>query len=422
MLLKILLSQDKRKEELFKKSISSLKIEKEVSNILKKVEEEKDRAILKFTEKFDGVKLTLKDLSVKKEEIKEAYKIAEINIINSLKIAIYKIYQYHKNRYQNKIKEKTKEKIIPIEKIGVYIPGGKAGTTPLVSSVLMNVIPAKIAGCKEIIMCTAPQKNKKINPYLLIAADLVKVNKIFKIGGAQAIAALTYGTKIIPSVDKIIGPGNIYVTLAKKLVFGKVDIDILAGPSEILIIADNKSNPSFIAADLLAQAEHGEDTRVFLITTSRKIANLVNQEIKEQLKKLTKKEIIKKSLKSGFIIIVKNLKEAISLANKIAPEHLELMIKNPENLLKNILNAGAIFLGPYSPVVVGDYIAGPSHVLPTNGTARFSSGLGVEDFFKRTSIIKYTKNGLQKIKEHIFRIADLEGLSAHIESLKIRIK
>ena len=312
------------------------------------------------------------------------------------------------------------QRAIPIEKAGVYVPGGSAS---LCSTVLMNVIPAKVAGVKEIILCTPLDKNGQISPYILAAADLLGIKDIYCLGGAQAIAAMAYGTETVPKVDKIVGPGNIYVALAKKIVFGNVGIDSFAGPSEVLIIADSSANPKFVAADLLSQAEHDPDAQSVLITDSLLLARSVEKEINIQKKSLSRKSIINVSLKkNGMMIIVETLDKAITLANLKAPEHLELMIKNPLDMLKKVKNAGAVFLGNYTPESVGDYFAGPNHVLPTGGTARFSSGLSVHDFIKRTNYMSYSRSALEKVNMEISKIAEVEGLTAHANSVKIRKK
>lgn len=394
-----------------------------VRKIVQDVRNFGDDAVIDYTKKFDGVEISAEKFMVTEEEFFEAEKIADKKIVDSLKKAAENIFAYHREQIPKSwltFREKNSilgQSIIPLEKVGVYVPGGTAAYP---SSVLMNVIPAKVAKVNEIIMCV-PAKNNKINPYVLISAKIAGANKIFKIGGAQAIAAMAFGTKTIPKVEKITGPGNIFVTLAKKEVFGHCDIDMLAGPSEILIIADDKANPTYAAADMLSQAEHDFLACSILITNSENFAEKVSEEISKQLEQLPRKEIAKNSIKNnGLIIVAKDIDEAIYFANISAPEHLELLVENPFNYLPQIKNAGAIFLGEFSPEPLGDYFAGPNHVLPTGGTAKFFSVLNVETFLKRTSIISYSQNDLKNSAEDIIRLAKAEGLDAHANAIKLR--
>ncbi|MBI5682353.1 MAG: histidinol dehydrogenase [Deltaproteobacteria bacterium] len=400
-------------------------IEKIVRTILTDVKRNGDNAVLKYTNKFDStaIKHGYK-LKVTRQEIKNALKIIPAKDLKILNLAAKRIDRFHKKQLQKSWSYTDKDgttlgqMVAPIEKVGIYVPGGKASYP---STVLMNAIPSRIAGVKKIIMVTPPSKDG-VNPYVLASAGIAGVDEIYTIGGAQAIAALAYGTDTIPRVDKIVGPGNIYVATAKRLVFGTVDIDMIAGPSEILIINDGAGDPSWIAADLLSQAEHDELASSILLTTSKDMADAVTQEIDKQFKTLKRKDIARKSIdNSGAIIIIKDLNEAADISNRIAPEHLELFVKKPFELLKKIKNAGAIFLGPYTPEALGDYMAGPNHTLPTGGTARFSSPLGVEDFVKRSSIISFSKKGLEKLGKDVIRFADIEGLEAHGKSAGIRL-
>lgn len=382
-----------------------------------------DAAVIDYTKKFDGVELTAENFQVTAKEFSNAEKIADKKIVESLQRAAENIFSYHREqlpkswltyRGKNSI---LGQSIIPLEKVGVYVPGGTAAYP---SSVLMNVIPAKVAGVREIIMCV-PAKSGKINPYVLIAAKIAGADKIYKVGGAQAIAAMAFGTETVPRVQKITGPGNIFVTLAKKEVYGHCDIDMLAGPSEILIIADESANPDYAAADMLSQAEHDPLACSIVITTSENLAEKISTAVESQLEKLPRKEIATASIKNnGLIIAAKNLDEAVDFANISAPEHLELLVESPFNLLPKIKNAGAVFLGAYSPEPLGDYFAGPNHVLPTGGTAKFYSVLNVETFLKRTSLISYTRNDLLNSAEDIIRLAEAEGLHAHAQAIKIR--
>lgn len=399
-------------------------VEEAVKAILKDVRQGGDKSLLKYTERFDGVRLKSKELRAPERDIKKAIQKISKNDLNLIKLAVKRIEVFHKRHsakswaFSEKDGTILGQMVTPIERVGIYVPGGKA-VYP--STVLMNAIPAKIAGVKEIIMVTPPSKNG-INPYVLAAAKIAGVDKIYKVGGAQAIAALAYGTKTIPKVDKIVGPGNIYVSTAKRLVYGTVDIDMIAGPSEILIINDGTGEPSWIAADLLAQAEHDELASSILLTTSEKMARAVSKEVSIQIKRLKRKAIAQSSIdRYGAIIIAKNLVEAADISNRIAPEHLELFVEKPFELLKKVKNAGAIFLGHNTPESFGDYMAGPNHTLPTGGAARFSSPLGVEDFIKRSNIIAFSRKGLERLGKKVVRFTDIEGLDAHGQSVSIRI-
>ncbi|MFH1613392.1 MAG: histidinol dehydrogenase [bacterium] len=413
------------KKILLQENIFNDKIAQEVEAIIDEVKQKKDEALLKFTEKFDGVKLTLKEIKVSEKEKIQALKNIDKKIFKSIILAKKNIEKFHK---KNIIKSWTSkqngillgQKITPIENVGIYVPGGISGKTPLVSSILMAAIPAKIAGVKNIIMCTPPQENKTINSYLIATAELIGIKDIYKIGGAHAISAMALGTKIVPKMDKIVGPGNLYVTLAKKYFYGIVDIDSIAGPSELLILADETASPKFIAADLLAQAEHQKNSKVILITTSKELISAVKIEIKIQLKLLKRKEEIESSLKNGLIILVDKINTAIFLINEIAPEHLSLMVKDNNKILCEIKNAGAIFIGAYSPVALGDYFAGPNHILPTSSTSKFFSGLNTNDFLKITNIIFYSQKSVSFAKKHLSQIALLEGLDGHARSVEIR--
>lgn len=417
--------EDKERiEKIFDRvNIINDEIKQNVEKIVKEVQKSGDTALLKYTELFDGVKLS--DLKVSDSEIDECYNLVDKDILKSLELAADNIVNFHKHQQVESWQKSYQDGVIlgqmykPVEKVGIYVPGGKAA---YVSTVLMTTIPARVAGVKKTILCTPADKYGKINPYILAVCKLCKVDEIYKVGGAQAIAALAFGTLTIPKVDKIVGPGNIYVTLAKRIVFGYVGIDMIAGPTEIVVIADESGSPKFIAADLLSQAEHDPLSLAILITTSYNLGEKVIDELKSQAKTLLHQETLKESLKNSAIIITKNLKEAINLSNQIAPEHLELHIKNPFEILEEINHAGAIFIGEYSPESVGDYFAGPSHVLPTCKSARFFSPLGVEDFLKRSSIISYTKQALAKSGKEIINLANLEGFDAHANAVKVRLE
>lgn len=395
-----------------------------VNDILSNVRERGDDALFEYTEKFDHFKLDANSIRVTQEEIEEAYNEYDKDLIRIMQDASKNIIEYHKMQLQNSwIDTKPDgtilgQKITPIEKVGVYVPGGKAAYP---SSTLMCILPAKVAGVERIVMMTPCNAEGKVQPCTLVAAKIAGVDEIYKVGGAQAIAALAYGTETIPKVDKIVGPGNIFVALAKKAVFGYVSIDSVAGPSEILIIADETANPRYVAADLLSQAEHDQLASAILITTSRELADKVNDEIDGFLKVLSRTDIIRESLENyGYILIADNENDAVSAANDIASEHMEILTKNPFETMTKVKNAGAIFLGEYSSEPLGDYYAGPNHVLPTNGTAKFFSPLGVDAFIKRTSIISYSKEALLPAAEDIARFADAEGLTAHANSIRVR--
>lgn len=385
----------------------SKRLEERVRRIIEDVRLFADEAVIKYTRKFDGVKLAARQLRVSEIEISAAYQNISPNFVSSLKIIMENIQRFYRKSLKKSFRIRDSEgtmlgeNYLPLEKVGVYIPAGGA---PLVSTVYMTVLPAKIAGVKKIILVSPPDESGHINPHILVVADLLKVDEIYRVGGAQAIAALAFGTKTIPKVDKIVGPGNVYVNEAKRQVFGAVDIDMTAGPTELVIIANRYSEAKFIIADLKAQAEHSGSLTI-LITNSRTLA----REIKAQTENLP-----------GFIVLAKNLEQAAEIANNIAPEHLEILVKNPQRLVAKVKNAGAIFLGPYSPVAVGDYVAGPSHVLPTAGSARFFSGLAPADFIKSSHIISYTKKALERMREPLEKIAQIEGLSRHLDSVKVR--
>ncbi|MGA1865797.1 MAG: histidinol dehydrogenase [bacterium] len=401
-------------------------IEAGVREVINNVRHKGDQALLSYTEKFDGVCLENKDLTVDRSEIENAYRNISGEGVNAIKFAIDKITAYHSRQRRNTWIQPGPEgeilgqMITPLQRVGIYVPGGKA---PYPSSVLMCAIPAKIAGVDEIYCVSPPQSNKGLNPYILAAADMVGVKKIYKMGGAQAVAALAFGTETIPKVDKIVGPGNIYVTMAKKLVFGHVNIDMLAGPSEILIVADETAPPQFIAADLLSQAEHDERASSILITVSSLLIDSVNKEIETQMNYLERKETCRLSLTNyGLMILVKDMEQAIDLANQIGPEHLELALKDPLPWLGKVRNAGSVFMGYFTPEPVGDYIAGPNHVLPTGGTARFFSALGVDDFTKRSGVSFYSQKCLKEMGEKAIILAGIEGLNAHAKSIEYRLK
>jgi histidinol dehydrogenase len=395
-----------------------------VKTVVERVRKEGDPAVLEYTEKFDKAKLSLKDIRVSPDEIRAAYAKVESKKVEALKLAAQNIRAFHEKQKMSSWVSQEADGVIlgqlarPIRSVGIYVPGGKACYP---SSVLMNVIPATVAGVEELVMCS-PAPGGELNPYILVAADISGVKEIYKIGGAQAVAAMAYGTATVPRVDKIVGPGNIYVATAKRYVFGQVDIDMIAGPSEILVIADHTANPVFVASDLLSQAEHDELASSILITTSREIAEKVDAEVERQLANLSRKEIARKAIdRFGAIVLSPSLQEAADVSNSIAPEHLELAVEKPFEFLALIKNAGAIFLGHYTPEPVGDYIAGPNHVLPTGGTARFFSPLSTDSFMKKSSLIFYTREGLDKVGEAVMQIADVEGLEAHGNTIRVRM-
>lgn len=411
----------KERAEEFQKGVNIV-----VDKILEDVRTRGDDAIIEYTQKFDSKFITRQNIIVSKEEIKNAYKMVDQDFLEAINLAKENVTQFHEKQIRNPWMM-TKEKgvilgqtVRGVESAGIYVPGG---TAVYPSSVIMNAVPAKVAGVGNLVMVTPPLADGSVNPHILVAADIAGVDKIYKVGGAQAIAGLAFGTEIISKVDKIVGPGNIYVAMAKRSVFGHVDIDMIAGPSEILIIADETANEKFIAADLMSQAEHDVLASAMLITTSKELADKVVKELEIQIKSMSRKDIIKESLlKYGVILIVDNINEAIELANKIAPEHLEVLVKDPFNLLGDIKNAGSIFLGEYSPEPLGDYVAGPNHVLPTGGTARFFSPLSIDDFIKKSSYIYYTKEALGEVKDKVIKLTEVEGLTAHGNSIKVRFE
>ena len=414
-------------EDLLKRSPNSYgEFEDRVAAIISEVRKNKDAAIFSYTKQFDGADISADNLVVTEEEIKEAYDTVDPTLLAVIRKALVNIREYHeKQRQYSWFDSKDNgiivgQKVTPLQRVGVYVPGGKA-VYP--SSVLMNVVPAKVAGVSEIIMTTPPGKDGKICASTLVAATEAGVDRIYKVGGAQAIAALAFGTESVPKVDKIVGPGNIYVALAKKAVFGHVSIDSIAGPSEILVLADETANPRYVAADLLSQAEHDEMASAILVTTSRTLAEQVSKEIDQFVAVLSRKEIIQKSLDHyGYILVAENEEEAIETANDIASEHLEIVMRDPFTVMTKIRNAGAIFLGTYSSEPLGDYFAGPNHVLPTNGTAKFFSALSVDDFIKKSSIISYSREALEPIYKDIVQFAECEQLTAHANSIRVRFE
>ena len=407
-------------EDLLKRSPNNYgNYEAAVAEILNKVRLEGDRALFDYTREFDKSEITKETIRVTEEEIQEAYDAVDQALVDVIKKALVNIRSYHEKQKQNSWFTSSEEgtmlgqKVMPLQRVGVYVPGGKA-VYP--SSVLMNIVPAKVAGVDQIVMTTPPGKDGKVNPSTLVAAKEAGADEIYKVGGAQAVGALAYGTESIPKVDKIVGPGNIFVALAKKAVYGHVSIDSIAGPSEILVLADDSANPRFVAADLLSQAEHDELASAILITTSRDLAEKVSHEVEEFVKILSRKEIIQKSL------IAENMDDAIEAANAIASEHMEIVTKNPFEVMMKIRNAGAIFIGEYSSEPLGDYFAGPNHVLPTNGTAKFFSPLSVDDFVKKSSIVYYSREALKKIHKDIEQFASSEQLTAHANSIAVRFE
>lgn len=400
--------------------------ESRVLEILEHVKNEKDQAVFDYTKQFDGADITADTITVTKEEIAQAYDLVDESLVEIIRKAKENIRIYHEKQKQYSWFDSKPDgtmlgqKVTALQRVGVYVPGGKA-VYP--SSVLMNVIPAKVAGVEEIVMVTPPGKDGKINPNTLVAANEAGVDVVYKVGGAQAIAALAYGTDSIPKVDKIVGPGNIYVALAKKAVYGHVSIDSIAGPSEILVIADETANPRYVAADLLSQAEHDELASAILVTTSETLAKEVSKQVEVFVEELSRTEIMKKSLENyGYILVADTMEEVIDIANEIASEHLEIMTANPYDVMMRVRNAGAIFIGEYSCEPLGDYFAGPNHVLPTNGTAKFFSPLGVDDFIKKSSIIAYSKEALEAIHSDIEQFAEAEKLTAHANSIKVRFE
>ena len=414
-------------KDLLKRSPSSYgTYEQTVSEIVNNVKENGDKAVFDYTEKFDHFALNSGNIRVTEEEIKEAYKEIPEDLIEVYRHSAANIRTFHEKQLRQSFIETRPDgsilgqRITPIEKAGVYVPGGKAAYP---SSVLMNVVPAKVAGVPKIVMTTPCNKEGKVNAGTLVAADIAGVDEIYKVGGAQAIAALAFGTESVPKVDKITGPGNIFVALAKKAVYGHVSIDSVAGPSEILVLADETANPRYVAADLLSQAEHDELASAILITTSKDLAEKVSKEVDGFTETLERREIILKSLSNyGYILVAENMEDAIAAANDIASEHLEILTKNPYETMTKIKNAGAIFMGEYSSEPLGDYFAGPNHILPTNGTARFFSPLSVDDFIKKTSLISFSKDALEKVHTEIEAFAKSEGLTAHANSIKVRFE
>lgn len=414
-------------EDLLKRSPNNYgKYEQGVAEILDHVRSEKDAAVSAYTEKFDGAKIDASNIKVTEEEIKEAYELVGEELTGIIRKALFNIRDYHERQRQNSWFESKPngtmlgQKVTPLQRVGVYVPGGKAAYP---SSVLMNIAPAKAAGVDEIVMVTPPGKDGKVTPTTLVAAHEAGADVVYKVGGAQAIAALAYGTESIPKVDKIVGPGNIYVALAKRAVYGHVSIDAIAGPSEILVIADETANPRYVAADLLSQAEHDELASAILVTTSQELAEKVSEEVDGFLNELSRSEIIRKSLDNyGYILVADTMEEVIDIANEIASEHLEIQTKNPYDIMTRIRNAGAIFIGEYSSEPLGDYFAGPNHVLPTNGTAKFFSPLSVDDFIKKSSIIAYSQKALGAIHTDIEKFAEAEHLTAHANSIKVRFE
>ncbi|NLC97288.1 MAG: histidinol dehydrogenase [Erysipelotrichaceae bacterium] len=403
---------------------SSSEVVKSVIDIIDEVKKNKDKALIEYTEKFDGVKLD--NIKVSKEEIEEAYNLVDKDFLIAMNEAMKNIEEFHKKQVKEGyeiVKEDNVylgQRVLPLEKVGVYVPGGTAAYP---SSVLMNVIPAKIAGVKKIVMTTPPSKDNRINPYILATAKLVGIDTIYKVGGAQAVAALAYGTETVMKVDKIVGPGNTYVANAKKLVYGKVDIDMIAGPSEILVIADENADPVYVASDLISQAEHDVNASSILLTTSCELLEEVNKELVKQSFVLARKDIIIKSLENyGVSMILDSIEECINVSNQIAPEHLELMVENPKSYLDLIENAGSVFLGYTTCESIGDYFGGTNHVLPTNGTARFYSALNVDNYTKKSSYIHYSKEALDKVGDMIINIANHEGLHGHANAVKVRMK
>ncbi len=397
-----------------------------VQEIVNEVKEKKDSAVFAYTKKFDGAEVNASNIRVTEEEIQEAMKEVEPGLLEVMKKAMKNIRDYHQMQIQHSWFDSKPDgsilgqKVTSLESVGVYVPGGKAAYP---SSVLMNIIPAEVAGVKRIVMVTPPGKDGKVNPVTLTAAHLAGATEVYKVGGAQAVAALAFGTESIPRVNKIVGPGNIFVALAKKAVYGHVSIDSIAGPSEILVLADETANPRFVAADLLSQAEHDELASAILVTTSKELAQNVSKQVDLFVKELSRKEILEKSLENfGYILVAETMEEAVETANAIASEHLEIVTQNPFEVMTKIHNAGAIFIGEYSSEPLGDYFAGPNHVLPTNGTAKFFSPLGVDDFIKKSSIIYYSKEALEPIHKDIIAFAEAEHLTAHANSIRVRFE
>ena len=421
-MIKIMKYGEVSSEDIFARTEPTFDVADIVTDIIDNVRKKGDKALFEYSEKFDKANLT--SLEVTEEEIEEAFSLVEPRFIEILKKAAKNIEEFHKKQVRNSfvLNETegvvTGQKVTPIERVGLYVPGGTAAYP---STVLMDSIPAKIAGCDYICITTPPSSDGKVNPVILAAAKIAGVDKIFKVGGAQAVAALAYGTETVKKVDKIVGPGNAFVAEAKRQVFGRVSIDMIAGPSEILVIADGKSDPAFVAADLLSQAEHDKNASAVLVTDSEDLANKVATEIENQLSLLSREEIARASVdNNGKIIVADNLEDVFAVANEIAPEHLELCVDNPFDYLDKIKNAGSIFMGRYCPEALGDYFAGPNHTLPTSGTARFSSPLSVDDFVKKSQFVYYSKNALNKVAGDVAFFAEKEGLTAHAKSASIR--
>ncbi|MDE7436211.1 MAG: histidinol dehydrogenase [Lachnospiraceae bacterium] len=414
-------------EDLLKRSPNSYgEFEARVQEIIENVRDRRDEALFDYTRRFDGADIDSCSIMVMEEEIARAYEQVDPKLLAVIRKALVNIRTYHEKQRQNSWFESSDkgiilgQKVTALQRVGVYVPGGKA-VYP--SSVLMNIVPAKVAGVDEIIMTTPPGKDGAVNPSTLVAAKEAGADHIYKVGGAQAVAALAFGTQSIPKVDKIVGPGNIYVALAKKAVFGHVSIDSIAGPSEILVLADETANPRYVAADLLSQAEHDEMASAILITTSRELAEKVSDEVDRFVARLSRREIIEKSLDNyGYILVADTMEEAVAAVNEIASEHLEIVTANPFDVMTRVRNAGAIFLGTYSSEPLGDYFAGPNHVLPTNGTAKFFSALSVDDFIKKSSIISYSREALQEIYQDVAQFAECEQLTAHANSIKVRFE
>lgn len=423
------LTEDTRKDilqNLLKRSPNNYgEFEGRVNAIIEEVRNNRDQAVFNYTKQFDGADINAGNILVTEEEIAEAYEQVDTTLLAVIRKSLVNIKKYHEKQVQNSWFTTEDgiilgQKVTALATVGVYVPGGKA-VYP--SSVLMNVLPAKVAGVDRIVMCTPPGKDGKVYPSTLVAAKEAGVDEIYKVGGAQAIAAMAFGTESVPKVDKIVGPGNIYVALAKKAVFGYVSIDSIAGPSEILVLADETANPRYVAADLLSQAEHDEMASAILITTSQKLAEEVSAEIDQFVAELSRKEIIQKSLDNyGYILVADNMEEAIDTVNAIASEHMEIVTADPFHVMTKIRNAGAIFIGEYSSEPLGDYFAGPNHVLPTNGTAKFFSALSVDDFIKKSSIISYSREALEKVHKDIEQLAECEKLTAHANSIRVRFE
>lgn len=406
-------------------SLAAEGIEEKVKVIIQRVRQEGDQALLDYSREFDGVSLSREDLLVQEAEIEDAYSLVSDAEVSAMKLSIVRIREFHRHQkskswfYTEENGTVLGQLITPIEKVGIYVPGGKAAYP---SSVIMGVVPAQIAGVKDIIITSPPGKDAKLSPYTLVACDLLGIKKIGKVGGAQAVAALAYGTESIPRVQKIVGPGNIYVTMAKKQVFGLVDIDMLAGPSEVLVLADKTAQPEYVAADLLSQAEHDERAVTMVVTTEDSIIQEVERQVAAQVEQLSRKEIAVRSLQDyGYLIRTGDMEEAIGLVNQLAAEHLILAVDNPFALVPRIQNAGSIFLGHFTPETMGDYLAGPNHVLPTSGTARFFSSLGVETFCKRSGFTHWTRSGLEELGPQAIILAEIEGLTAHAMAVRRRL-